>query len=312
MTAPDPKHTNVDILEAVDLEHCCREHPSTEAPTAGRYAVLIGGEQDPGERVLVDDPKPTGLQLLEVARRFPTGEHVLLLLQADGMLEEINLSETVDLRRPGVERFLAFRADRAYYFELDGRRFPWGDSTIGEPMLRRLARVTPDYGVWQEQRGQEDKRLTGGERVSLADAGLERFYTGIDQTQAGDGNVILPTADRRYLSENGIKHECLVEGQRKGLILREYPLPAGYDSAAADVLIILPAAYPDSPPDMFHTIPWIKSLGQSRYPKNADNAVQFGNRSWQRWSRHNNNWRPGIDNLRTMLRRVDAALAEAV
>lgn len=312
MTETVSKHTNPGAHDAVDIEHWCREHPSTGAPASRHYKVLIGVEESDGERVLVDDPKPTGLQLLEAARRFPTNEHILLLLQADGMLEEINLSETVDLRRPGAERFIVFQSDRIHYFELDGRRFPWGGSTIGEPMLRRLAAVTADYGVWQERRGEEDKRLAVGERAVLSEAGLERFYTGIDQTQAGDGQPVLPIADRRYLDENRIAHECLVDRQRKGLILQGYQLPEGYDAASADVLIILPAAYPDAPPDMFHTIPWIKPKGKSDYPKNAASAVQFANRSWQRWSRHNNTWRPGIDGLRTMLRRVDTALGEAV
>jgi hypothetical protein len=33
--------------------------------------------------------------------------------------------------------------------------------------------------------------------------------------------------------------------------------------------------------------------------------------NWQRWSRHNNSWRPGVDGLHTMIKRIEHALAKA-
>jgi hypothetical protein len=47
------------------------------------------------------------------------------------------------------------------------------------------------------------------------------------------------------------------------------------------------------------------------FPKAADQPFAFEGRNWQRWSRHQDQWRPGVDGIWTMLRRIDAALEAA-
>ncbi len=85
-------------------------------------------------------------------------------------MEEIRLDETIDLRRPGVERFFVFESDRLFAFEIDDRRFVWGSETISEHTLKFLAGVASDYSVWQERRGkQDDLLIEPGSVASLAD-----------------------------------------------------------------------------------------------------------------------------------------------
>lgn len=122
----------------------------------------------------------------------------------------------------------------------------------------------------------------------------------------------LPGRDREYLVSKGIEHEEYEEGGQKGVILKARPLPDGrFDVKQADVLILLPSGYPDSPPDMFYLLPWVKLVNGGRYPSKADNAFSFKGQSWQRWSRHNKEWRPGADGIWTMIKRVEFALQEA-
>lgn len=64
-------------------------------------------------------------------------------------------------------------------------------------------------------------------------------------------------------------------------------------------------------PDMFYLEPWIKLVQGNRYPKAANNPFSFSGRSWQRWSRHNNEWRRGVDGIWTMLKRIEYALEVA-
>ncbi len=124
--------------------------------------------------------------------------------------------------------------------------------------------------------------------------------------------AVLPIKCRRYLKERGIAFEEVDEGGQKALILRAYALPPGhFDAPAADILILLPSGYPDNPPDMFHARPWLRLVDGNRYPKAADQPVSFRGESWQRWSRHNNDWRPGVDGIWTMLKRVETALKVA-
>jgi len=124
--------------------------------------------------------------------------------------------------------------------------------------------------------------------------------------------AVLPAKCRRYLTERGIAFDEVEEGGSKAIVLRSFVLPPGhFDAPAANILILLPAGYPDNPPDMFHALPWLRLVSSNHYPKAADQPVKFGGQSWQRWSRHNNSWRPGVDGIWTMIKRVETALKEA-
>lgn len=123
---------------------------------------------------------------------------------------------------------------------------------------------------------------------------------------------LLPRTDVEYLAAKGYAYEERDENGQKAVILKARPLPEGrFDSAEADILILLPPGYPDCPPDMFHLLPWVKLTNGNRYPNAANQPVQFGGQSWQRWSRHNNEWRPGVDGIWTMLKRIEDALEKA-
>src|SRR6266480_6277517 len=106
----------------------------------------------------------------------------------------------------------------------------------------------------------------------------------------------LPLRDREYLESRGIQYEEIDTGGHKAIRIKSWQLPSGkYSAPAADVLILLPAGYPDIQPDMFYTSPWLQLSAQGRYPKAADQPLSLAGVSWQRWSRHASEWRPGRD-----------------
>jgi hypothetical protein len=122
----------------------------------------------------------------------------------------------------------------------------------------------------------------------------------------------LPERDRQYLSDRGLIWEEVVDGATKGIILKDFNLPAGrFNVPVANILIVLPGTYPDSPPDMFYSIPQLTLAATGALPKATDHTHPFQGQTWQRWSRHNNEWRPGIDGISTMLKRVEHALEVA-
>ena len=124
--------------------------------------------------------------------------------------------------------------------------------------------------------------------------------------------AFLPSKCRRYLIDRAVAFEEIEDGGQKGVVLRDVSMPAGrFDISAADILILLPSGYPDNPPDMFYARPWLKLASSNGYPKAADQSFGFAAQNWQRWSRHNSTWRPGVDGIWTMLKRVEMALAEA-
>lgn len=122
----------------------------------------------------------------------------------------------------------------------------------------------------------------------------------------------LPESDRRYLASKGYNYEEVEDQGNKAVVLKDRTLPANrYDVASADILIVLPSGYPDVAPDMFYLMPWVKLVTTNRFPDKADHPFDYAGRKWQRWSRHNSEWRVGIDGLWTMIKRIEFALEKA-
>lgn len=263
-----------------------------------------------GNPFVFHDPIVTGDQILQKAKLFPTDEHILFQELKDGQLEEIRPDESVDLRREGHEQFITFKSDRSFRFVLDGRKFEWGLPFITGLQLKRLAGVDPtSYGVWLAQQVGDDRLISNKEKVDLQGNGTERFFTGIDTTTEGAGTAVLPPEDREYLTSQTIAFEEYAEGASKAVILKGWSLPdSRFDADTADILILLPPAYPDCAPDMFYLTPWVRLATNQRYPNAADQPHMFAGKRWQRWSRHNSAWRPGVDGIWTMLRRIERAL----
>lgn len=124
--------------------------------------------------------------------------------------------------------------------------------------------------------------------------------------------TFLPEPDCQYLSERGLTWEEVVDGANRGIILKDFSLPVErFDVEVADILILLPIGYPDVPTDMFYLLPWLK-LKTGAMARATETPVTFQGQSWQRWSRHEREWRPGIDGIRTTIKRVENALEVAV
>ena len=123
---------------------------------------------------------------------------------------------------------------------------------------------------------------------------------------------LIPSNDRRYLDDRGYTYCEVVDGGNRGLVLNDFSLPeCKFQVCAANVLILLPPGYPDSSPDMFYVLPWLTLASSGTYPRQADQPLVFNSDKWQRWSRHSSEWRPGVDGIGTMIRRVNRALQEA-
>jgi Multiubiquitin len=133
-----------------------------------------------------DDPIVTGQQLLDLADKRPSDQFLVYQVLTNGQMEGIRPDETVDLTRSGVERFLTYLSDRAFFFTLDGRKIEWPAATITGRKLKDLAKVDPaTYEVWQEVRGADDRAIEDRELVSLEAPGTERFFTGKKTTTEG-------------------------------------------------------------------------------------------------------------------------------
>ena len=141
-----------------------------------------------------------------------------------------------------------------------------GQAADQRPIVRRLAGVGPEYAIYLEVRGGQDREIDDHDIVDLSKPGIERFITVIRETT--EGLTALPETDRTYLEDHGHRPSTgRRDGGQVGVSHQECPLPAGkFDREQADLLILLPGGYPDACPDMFFTVPWIRLTGAGRYP----------------------------------------------
>jgi len=144
-----------------------------ESPTSGhRLTINVDDQEFP-----VHDPVLTGRQVLEIAGKRPGDDFIVYWLAKNNVLQDLGLENAVHIHKDAVERFLTFRNDRSYRFEIDGKREDWGAPTINEATLRMLATVGEDHRVYLERKGEPDRLIERGEFVDLTAPGIERFYT---------------------------------------------------------------------------------------------------------------------------------------
>lgn len=93
-------------LEIVEIELFMMKNPGKKPPRAKKYRIRVDGV-----RIDMSIPDPTGRQILMAAGKVPP-EKFLLNEKICGQMKPITLEEKVDLRAPGVERFVTLPKDQ--------------------------------------------------------------------------------------------------------------------------------------------------------------------------------------------------------
>lgn len=125
----------------------------------------------------------------------------------------------------------------------------------------------------------------------------------------GQGPNLILAEDLEYLRRQAFRFSALRENGFICLIIQGYSLPSGYQVPATDILIRLPAGFPDAAPDMWWCDPWVRLASSGQPPPNADQQETHAGRSWQRWSRHFANpsaWkagRSGVESYMSLIRK---------
>jgi hypothetical protein len=112
----------------------------------------------------------------------------------------------------------------------------------------------------------------------------------------------LPAADEQYLDSLGLPWETVKDAGQLWLLMHDWRLPGGYNSALVRVAFQIPGAYPDSQIDMVYFSPHLEKA--DRRSISAPSSQIICGESYQRWSRHRtaaNPWHPGIDDVTTHL-----------
>ena len=124
---------------------------------------------------------------------------------------------------------------------------------------------------------------------------------------------MLTPHDLQYLAERGVKHSVTAEANMTCVVCEEFKLPDGFDRPHSNLLVRLPAGYPDVAPDMWWFDPPVKRADGQPIPA-TDVIEHHLGRSWQRWSRHFSpgQWQSGVDGLESFIALVRRELERSV
>ena len=160
--------------------------------------------------------------------------------------------------------------------------------------------------------GEAKKEVDLSYVIDLRHKGIEKLRLTPRQINNGEMGVklradfaMLPQ-DGEHLEHLGLHWETLVDGGRRWLIVRGYPLPPGYNAPAADIAVEVPVAYPGSQLDMFYCHPPL-ALQSGGVIAQTQQLETITGRPFQRWSRHRT-WDAARDTLATHLALVDELL----
>lgn len=121
-------------------------------------------------------------------------------------------------------------------------------------------------------------------------------------------NFELPNSDVGFLDNKfNDKWQTIISDTERGIIIKNYLLPEGYNHIEVKMMILIPQDYPMAALDMFYLLPEIAKIsGNSIEALNNENHF---NEQWQRWSRHYQ-WQAGVYNIATHFQVIKNSLIE--
>ncbi|WP_186114428.1 multiubiquitin domain-containing protein [Burkholderia gladioli] len=141
------------------------------------YCIFVAFANTSFRKIEMDDPVPLGRQILTAAGHPADSDFSVYNILNTGDFEDVRLDEEIDLRRPGAERFIIFKADRDFKLTLNQRQLLWGLPSISGADLYALSNAGEDLAVYLVCPGADDRLIERGDSVDLTAPGVEHFIT---------------------------------------------------------------------------------------------------------------------------------------
>lgn len=141
---------------------------------AAHFDVELGNADFEFETVRFDDQIIVGTQIAAAAGAHPIEAFAILQHLASGELESLRPNESVDLAKPGVERFFVVEGASNHRFTVEGLAMEWPQDEIAAKHIKFLAKAATDM-VLIIDLDDGDKRLKDDDVVDLSEPGVERF-----------------------------------------------------------------------------------------------------------------------------------------
>ena len=189
---------------------------------------------------------------------------------------------------------------------------------VADAMAQAGFDPTKAWHIYLIVHGQKTE-VTADQIVDMRTPGIEKIRLMQRNVDNGEGQQPAPrrlfkllAADHAYLDSLALRWETVFEGERRWLLMHDYPLPAGYAPATTTLALDIPKDYPASQVDMFYFAPFVGRTNGVEIPRVQVRATIDG-AEYQGWSRHRNAasaWDSAADNVRTHLVLVETCLAK--
>jgi len=201
-------------------------------------------------------------------------------------------------------------------FSLNGDKF-LGDNALDQSKLTGAeikaldTSGQPTDGLFAELNGFADEPIQDDWRIVVQDK--DSFIT-VPCGNVGDRVSSQIRTFEEQVSE--IEHqygkvEVVDSGQLRLVVVRNFPLPEGWNLDTVDLMLQVPPSYPLAALDMFWASPHIK-LPHGGLPDRADVFEQHAEVNWQRFSWHynGNRWNPIRNSLSSHLKFCKTRLSQ--
>lgn len=210
-------------------------------------------------------------------------------------------------------------ANKSWVLDVQGERFEWDkpNVTVREALERAGYSLAQKWILTLKTGGKPKQSVGLDDIIDLTHPGLERLRVLKGAVNNGDSALprrefeLLPK-DHAYLDGLGLKWETVNQSEGRWLLLKNYPLPTGYNQKACTLAIAIPENYPAAKLDMFYCSPHLSRTDNK--PIEATQAEQsIDGVRFQRWSRHPTApWNADTDSIRTHMGLVDESIYREV
>ena len=225
---------------------------------------------------------------------------------------------TVDLADEGVERF---RLEKPVWcLIVHGVTLTLNVPTIlTRDALVQAGFKPTEWSVMLKVAGAPAVPIGLDDIVDLRTPGIEKLRLTKDDVNNGEAppqperTFALLSVDEAHLGRLGLRWETVTEGQRRFLLIHNYPVPEGYNVDRVVLGLEIPPDYPGVAVYGFFTCPPLRRKSGHPIPNPRPDAEIRG-QVYSGWSRYRSpvQWDANVDNVVTQLVLVETSLAREV
>lgn len=246
--------------------------------------------------------------------------HEIYLRLKDGTKRVIDSQDLVDLDTSETEVFKTRK--RQWKLNVQGVPLTFDEPTVIVRDALERAGFDPakNWLIFLRVHGQPKREVGLNDVVDLRTPGIEKLRLTPREVNNGEApkrerrQFRLLEVDEAFLDGLGHTWETIIDGERRWLLIYEYPVPGGYTAQRTTLALEIPLTYPGAQIDMFYTYPRL-ALTSGRAIDRTQVAATIVGSDFNGWSRHRgaqSPWNAESDNVKTHLALVDSSFAKEV